>query len=186
MPTNSFRLLSSFLLLLPTSPVVCAADHPLPDPAGGVTAWGKPVKGLQAGLRCPKGKQRIGPKQEQVTLELVIRNVSDEAIAFKYLPGVRYWGENKRGTVEVTWLYSGNGRPFTAHIRPGGEMLLGTLDLGRVRPKAPPTTAYSPRPELRPGKYQVGSDNVALPVEDKAKDRKLGTGYLDIELQKSK
>jgi hypothetical protein len=178
--------MGSFLLVLVAALAAGADDHPVPDPAGGVTAWGKPMKGLQAGLRCPKTKQIVTPKDEQVDLEVVVRNVSDKAVTFKYLPGVHYWGTSKESTVEVTGRYLGNGRAFTAHIQPGKEMLLGRVTLGHVRPKAPPSTSYSPRPELAPGKYQVGSDNVAMSVEGAERAWRLGTGYLDIEIRGSK
>jgi hypothetical protein len=187
MPTNALGSVSGLFavsilsLMLSTFPVSRAADYPAPNPAGGITAWGKPVNGLQAGLRCPKGKQRIGPKQDDwVDLEIVIRNVSEDPIRFRYLPGVQHIGNNTHGTVEVNAMYSGNGRFYTTNIQPGDEMLLGMVCI-----------RYAPRPAasgggtyLRPGKYQVGADDVTMDRD--AKTRKLGTGYLDIELRKQK
>lgn len=187
MPTNFRRSVSGFLsvfivsLLVSNIPVSRAAGHPVPNPAGGVTAWGKPVKGLQAGLRCPKGRQRIGPKKDDwVDLEIVIRNVGDEPIRFKYLPAVCYVGQNKHGTVEVGAIYSGNGRFFTATIQPGDEMLLGAVSIRY----APAPAGSGGGTHLRPGKYQVGLDDVTMDWDGKSP--KLGTGYLDVELREQK
>ena len=185
MSMTFFRSAIGLLLVMGMIPFSQAADHPVPDPAGGVTAWGKPVKGLQAGLRCPKDQQIIGPDKEEVTLEIIVRNVSDEPIAFKYLNGVRYTGKIKHTTVEVGGIYSGNGHAFTANIHPGREMLLGRVSLGHAQPKASPA-ASSLCTELRPGKYQVGSDRVGMPLRDEKKDLRLGTGYLDIEVRDRK
>src|SRR5262245_1796947 len=172
--------------------VAAAQDQPVRDPAGGTTAWGKPSKGLQAGIRCPKDKQRLQPGQE-VILEVVVRNACDKPIEFTYLPPSRFWGTAEKSTVDVTSMHIGHGSPRsdglgfanTAHIRPGKEMLLGSFSLGHVRPKDP-KTAYAPRPELAPGKYQVGSDNVVVPLKGDKSDWKLPTGYLDIELLEGK
>jgi len=187
MPTNCLHSVSGLLsvcilcMVLSNTPFSLAADHPVPDPAGGITAWGKPVNGLQAGLRCPKGRQSIGPKKDDwVDLEIVIRNVSDEPNRFKYLPDVCYIGENKHGTVEVGGIYSGNGRFSTANIQPGDEMRLGAVCIRY----APAPVGSGGGTHLRPGKYQVGSDGVTMGPD--AKSPKLGTGYLDIELREQK
>jgi len=42
-------------------PPAKAADAPGPEREGEITAWGKPVRGLQAGIRCRKDKQVIRP-----------------------------------------------------------------------------------------------------------------------------
>jgi hypothetical protein len=172
--------------------VAAAQDHPVPDPAGGVTAWGKPSNGLQAGIRCPKDKQVLQPGQE-VVLEVVVRNVSDKSIEFNYLPPSRYWGTPEKSTVDVTSMAIFHGSPRsdglgfanTVHIRPGKELLMGSFSLGHVRPKDP-KTAHAPRPELAPGKYQVGSENVVVPLKGDKSDWKLPTGYLDIQLLRDK
>jgi len=172
--------------------VAAAQGHPVPDPAGGVTAWGKPSNGLQAGIRCPKDRQVLQPGQE-VVLEVVVRNVSDKPIKFDYLPPSRFWGTAEKSTVDVTSIHIGHGSPRsdglgfanTAHIRPGKEMLLGAFSLGHVRPKDP-KKAYAPRPELAPGKYQVGSENAVLRLKGDKSDWKLPTGYLDIQLLQGK
>jgi hypothetical protein len=57
--------------------------------------------------------------------------------------------------------------------------------LGHIRVKDPETT-YAPRPELAPGKYQVGAENAVLGLKGDASDWKLPTGYLDIELLRGK
>jgi hypothetical protein len=146
-----------------------------------VTAWGRPVNGLQAGLRCVEGKQ-IVQKGDQVEIEVVVRNVSEGPVEFEYLPPSRTWGTAEKSTVVVTAMYSGHGYPNRVHIHPGKELQLGSLALGHVRPKNP-NTAYAARPELAPGKYQVGSENVVISPKDiKDGGWKLPTGYLDVEL----
>jgi hypothetical protein len=180
-----------FAIVLGAS-VAAAQGHPVPDPAGGVTAWGKPSKGLQAGIRCPKDKPVLRPGQE-VVLEVVVRNVSDKPIEFTYLPPTQFWGTAEKSTVDVTSMHIGHGSPRsdglgfanTAQISAGKEMLLGSFSLGHVRPKDP-KTAYVPRPELAPGKYRVGSDNVLVPLKGDKSDWKLPTGYLDIQLLQGK
>src|SRR5262245_66426775 len=89
-----------FAIVLGAS-VAAAQGHPVPDPAGGITAWGKPFNGLQAGIRCPKDKQVLQPGQE-VVLEVVVRNVSDKPIVFNYLPPTRFWGTAEKSNVAVT------------------------------------------------------------------------------------
>src|SRR6201999_2253121 len=73
-----------------TTPAVRASDDPkAPIP----TAWGKPVKGLQAGIRVnPNG--RAGA----MDLDVVVRNVGKEAIEFDHLQ-LAFGGENSEGTV---------------------------------------------------------------------------------------
>ena len=165
-----------------------AQGQNVPNPAGTITAWGKPSGGLQAGIRCPKDKQVLGPGQE-VELEVVVRNVSDKPIEFIYLPPTRFWGTAEKSTVVVTCMHMAHGSPRSdglgfankATIHPGKELLLGGFSLGHIRPKGR-GAASAPRPELAPGKYQVGSENVLVPLKGDESDWKLPTGYLDIEL----
>jgi hypothetical protein len=93
-------------------------------------------------------------------LEVVVRNVGDEPIAFAYLPASNYLGMAEKGTVTVTPIHVGQGLSSTVLIHPGKELVLGRLALGQVRPKDP-KTAYV---ELAAGKYQVGAENVTLPT----------------------
>jgi hypothetical protein len=183
MSRTVFSSTVSVFAILIGAALVVAEDHPVPNLKGGTTAWGKPVNGLQAGVRCPKERQSIAPGEE-ANLEIVIRNVSDQPIAFSYLPP-QYGAENDKGTVELKWLYQGKGFPDTVHIHPRKEMLLGELALGHIRPKLP-NTAYAARLELPPGMYQVGSANVVVTVKGDQTDWKLGTGYLDVELLKKR
>src|ERR1700682_1708561 len=92
------RCIAGLFIIFIIGGVVAATDHPAPNPKGGITAWGKPVNGLQAGIRCPKERHTIAPG-EVADLEIVIRNVSEEPIEFTYLPPW-YLAENKKGTVE--------------------------------------------------------------------------------------
>jgi hypothetical protein len=149
--------------------IVSASDavgQPVPSPGGDATAWGKPTKGLQAGLRCPKGQQMVRPG-EGSELEVVVRNVGDEPIAFAYLPPSRYLGTAEKGTVTVSPIHVGQGLTTTVLIHPGKELVLGRFALGHIRPA---------------GKYQVGAENVTLPTGRGKDEWVLPTGYLDIEL----
>lgn len=165
-----------------------AQDRSKSDAAGAITAWGKPINGLQAGIRCPKDKQILPPGQE-VVLEIVVRNVSDRDIKFVHLPPTQFWGTAEKSTVEVTSMHMAHGSPRSDGLGfassplmlPGKELLLGSFSLGHVRPKDP-KAALAPRPELAPGKYQVGSENVLVPLKGDKTDWKLPTGYLDIQL----
>jgi hypothetical protein len=176
------------VVLVLLASVAAAEEHPAADPAGKITAWGKPSGGLQAGIRCEKDKQVLGPGDE-VELQVVVRNVSDKPIKFTYLPPTQYWGTAEKSTVVVTSMHMAHGSPRSDGlgfanspvIHPGKELLLGAFSLGHVRPKDPKTAA-APRPELAPGKYQVGSENVLVPLTGDKSDWKLPTGYLDIQL----
>jgi hypothetical protein len=183
---SALWLLAGLPIMLIAGAAASAGDHPVPDPAGGVTAWGKPAGGLQAGVRCPKGKQAIKPGEE-CPMEIVIRNVTHEPIEFQYMPDGHFWARPKDSVAEISAMYSHTGsepRPYTVHIYPDHEMLLGSLFVGHIRPKDPPgvVVSWSSRPELAPGKYQVGTDNVLCPIKGDATDLRLGTGYLDLEL----
>jgi RNA polymerase sigma factor (sigma-70 family) len=51
-----------------------------------VTAWGKEINGLQAGVGFPAGQNRAYAHGETVTLVVRIRNVGKEEIKFQYIP----------------------------------------------------------------------------------------------------
>jgi hypothetical protein len=159
--------------------VVAATEQPVSPAKECSTAWGKPVHGLQAGVRCPKDRQTIAPG-EKAELEIVIRNVSDKPIEFPHLEP-SYFGQVKSSTVEVGYFYDGNREPHTFHIGPREEMVLGALTLGHIRPKNP-RFHYEVDVELALGKYQVGADAVLVPLKENEAYQHLGTGYLDLEL----
>ncbi len=180
-------LLSTVAFALTCLPgILPATDFAMPDPAGGVTAWGKPLDGLQAGIRCPKDKQQLKPAEVR-DLEIVVRNVTNKPIEFKYMPEGHFLAHQDGTVLSVSAAYlhtGGEPRPYTAHIYPNDEMLLGQVIVGQLQPPPPPGVVAS-RPswaEFPPGKYQVGADQLLSYFPDGKTDRKLGTGYLDLEL----
>jgi hypothetical protein len=172
-----FLCLGFFGILLPA--IRATTGSPLLS-SQQITAWGKPAQGLQAGIRCAKIHQVLKPGGE-ASFEIVVRNLTDKPIEFRYWPDGRYWGEAVKRKVVITVRHLSTGqepRPYTTHIHPGKELVLGALTLGHVRLKTP-NTAYAPRPELLPGKYKVGTEKLTDAV-----GVTLGTGYLDLELRK--
>ncbi len=153
----------------------------------GLTAWGKPVGGLQAGIRSDAAAHRLAAG-DVVRIPVVVRNVGEAPIEVAYLP-VMFVGKNDRGTVEVGWLhcYGGYLRKddrFQQRLLPDEELVLGHLLLGRAKPGSGGGVGPLSLTELPPGKYRFGSEQVELragPGRD-AKDLKLTTGYLDVEL----
>src|SRR5262249_28832542 len=83
-----------------------------------VPTWGKPVKGLQAGIRVnPNGHTGA------LDLEVVVRNVGKEVIEFDHLQ-LAFGGENSEGTVtakgvEVYGSFTPKGSRFKAKLAPG-------------------------------------------------------------------
>ena len=58
------------------------------------TAWGKPVKGLQAGLAFEEGSNPC-PGGETIRFVFKVRNVSDQAINLEYTePVLKAWAPN--------------------------------------------------------------------------------------------
>jgi hypothetical protein len=151
-----------------------------------VTAWGRPIKGLQAGIRCPAAKQVIA-SGEVVELELIVRNVSKETMTLTHAEPSMFLGAAKDGTLELSWLCLGNNHQYTRVLSPGAEFVVGRVSVRHVRPMWPAQGGPLPV-ELSPGKYQVGADDVLVPPFDRllewnsAPNPRLGTGYLDIEL----
>jgi RNA polymerase sigma factor (sigma-70 family) len=187
------------------SPMVASA----PQPATFVTAWGRPVAGLQAGVRVRADQLRLGPGQS-LEIEVVVRNIR----AGGAVPSaIRLSGFNsvfvchvKDGVAELRRNASYNGpRPtFTLDIDAGGQHQLGSIAVETV-PNEPAEIVVNRRGKLfyqwKPGTYRVGGENIheqgftSQPVEnwpsvkrdvrDEREEReypKLGTGYLDVEV----
>jgi hypothetical protein len=120
---------------------------PQKRPKEGVTAWGKEVGGLQAGLGYLPGRHRTYHTGETVTLVVRVRNVSKEAVKFQYIP--KFFvetpptvtdGDGKQvhfryGFIELTRSHS----KVEVKLAPGKEIKLGevkllTTHLGRAGP----------------------------------------------------
>ena len=177
-----------------------------PQPAPFVTAWGRPVAGLQAGVRVRADQLRLGPGQS-LEIEVVVRNI--RAVG-ESASTIRLSGYNsgfichvKDGVAELRRNASYNGpRPtFTLDIDAGGQHQLGSIAVETV-PNEPAEVVVNRRGKLfyqwKPGTYRVGGENIhmqaltAQPAENwpsvKRDERevreypKLGTGYLDVEV----
>lgn len=144
-----------------------------------IVSWGKPRDGLQAGIRCSVDQQTV--RGEAVTtLELVIRNVSNELVSIEYLEAQRYIGELTDTTVTGHAAYDGDGFPDMIDIQPGEIREVGDIPVGHVLEKRP-GAAYVYRVELPPGNFQVGCDRLLVDGGG-INPPLLGTGYLDIEI----
>ncbi|HYH69460.1 MAG TPA: RNA polymerase sigma factor [Urbifossiella sp.] len=188
----------------PTPPTPMGVSAPKPAPF--VTAWGRPVAGLQAGVRVRADQLRLEPGRA-LEIEVVVRNIRGGG----NVPStIRLSGYNsdfvchvKDGVAEVERnpSYNGPTPTFTRDIDTGGQTLLGSIAVETV-PNEPAEVVINRRGMLyfqwKPGTYRVGGENIhmqafpAQPAEnwpavkrDERKERentKLGTGYLDVEV----
>ena len=163
------------VLVLWAAPVPRAADAPqAPIP----TAWGKPVNGLQAGIRV-NPKERI--PSAVVVLEVVVRNVSKEVIEFDHLQ-LGFGGEHSEGTVtakgvEVYGSFTPKGTRFKAKLAPGESHTIARVPL--VRPGE--TAGIIPTAKVRLGENRVGAEGVVVRLAGE-KEVELATGYLDVQI----
>ncbi len=173
--------------------MLLAAD-PAPGEVRPATAWGKPIDGLQAGIRRATASQAASAGTV-VEFEVVIRNVQDKGggvISLSYPAGTWYSGKAENGVVGVS---AGGiaGRPVTegVQLRPGKEVVIGRVFLGLPGSKL--NSGFLT--ELPAGTYRVGSEGVLPPPElvpgsgvqpGSRYCPALRTGYLDVELRAAK
>jgi RNA polymerase sigma factor (sigma-70 family) len=170
-------------------------------PKEDLTAWGKEVGGLQAGLGLPFGAPRAYHHGEMITLVVRVRNVGKETVKFKYLE--QFLDENPPTvtgtdgkTVPQTRLSMlGFHVPVAVTLEPGKEMVLKSHIGGAFGQR------YTLRPAIDRGKpmmkewpLYVGTGKVSLQYarvigNSSAGDLKvdptlgqLGTGRLDLEI----
>jgi hypothetical protein len=177
-----------------------------PQPAPFVTAWGRPVAGLQAGVRVRADQLRLEPGQA-LEIEVVVRNIRPGG---EVPSTIRLSGYNsnfvchvKDGVADLgrNPSYNGPKPTFTIDIDAGGQALLGSIAVETV-PNEPAEVVVNRRGKLffqwKPGTYRVGGENIhmqaltAQPAEnwpsikwderDGREYPKLGTGYLDVEV----
>jgi hypothetical protein len=166
------------VLVLGTIPVVQATDDPkAPIP----TAWGKPVNGLQAGIR-------VNPSRHAGALELevVVRNVGKEVVEFDHLSLVLA-GEQSEGTMtakcmELYGSYSPKGTRYRAKLAPGELHRLAGALIPRDEKAA---GEFFNTPKVRPGENRIGAEGVVVRLAG-AKEVELATGYLDVQITPSK
>jgi hypothetical protein len=171
------HLICCLVLLLGSAPFVPAANDPkAPVP----TAWGKPVKGLQAGIRIdPDG--RHGARE----LDVVVRNVGKEAVEFDH-PQLGFGGENSEGTVTAKGVEVGGGffpigTRYKAKLAPGETYRISSVTLYR------PGEDFGiiPTPKVRLGENRIGMEGVMVRLAG-GKEVELATGYLDVQITPAK
>jgi hypothetical protein len=146
------------------------AEHPV--------AWGKAVNGLQAGLRYSMSKSK-GVLGEAVAFEVVVRNISKDAVQLSYVEPSAFLGAVE-GDNQLVLRPVGTGKGFetTTTLAPRKETVFSTSLLLLL----PRQTISPARPwvEIMVGKYQVSSPSVLLRRD--GSDSKLATGFVDLEV----
>ena len=168
-------VLSVVLGLLAAAGTAAGEDKPpAAAPKVAATAWGKPVSGLQAGIRV----RSSGPGPAVLELVVVIRNVGQqEALLYEPL-GLYFWGESDGGTVagRPAFNYGGFAQPgayFAGPVGPGKEhALLGGLRVVRPSDQRELTRGT----KLAPGTYRVGIDRFEVRVGAGEEDHRAGHG----------
>ena len=93
-----------FLVIVTLPSTGWGAEKPKSVP----TAWGKPVNGLQAGIRVKPGAPSANSVLE---LEIVIRNVAPKNVVFRYEAGLYFWGRNEDDVILVRPALSNDVHP---------------------------------------------------------------------------
>jgi RNA polymerase sigma factor (sigma-70 family) len=157
-----------------------------------VTAWGKEVGGLQAGLGIRPGERRAYHHGETVTLVVRVRNVGKEAVKFEYVKQfldenpptvadadgetVRQHGATVTGLIHV---------PVQVTLEPGKEIALESRIHGasgrryELRP-----AGGGGRPTTEGWPLVVGTGQVGLQYERVFDDSSIGRIKLDPKLAK--
>jgi len=155
-----------------------AADAP--DPKVHPTAWGKPLAGLQAGLRC-RGERRAAVGGVPLELDVIVRNVSQQPIELSYNVPDSYAYEVERTTV-TGFHVTQRKLHKTLKLEPRALLVVGIIHVGHHRPKR--NSLVDDRPfwnDLGEGLFQVGCDNVL--GGDGQRVPRLASGYLDVEVR---
>lgn len=120
------------------------------------TAWGKPEKGVQAGLR-------LNPATGY--LEVVVRNVGRDPVVFSHLQ-LAFTGKEADGAVPLASkaVAPKELRPFVL-VSPGDA-----YSVARIKPDSL---------SLREGENRVGAEGFAVKLDDK-REVVLATGWLDV------
>lgn len=154
-----------------------------------LTAWGKEVGGLQAGLGYEPGAKRVHRPGETVKLVVRVRNVGKEKVSFQYLR--HFFIENPptvtddKGKVTLKdGSPKGIYKPVDATLAPEKEIELYELSL-TLGDKAADTPQDSTL--YGEGKFQIQYERVlgdsslsSVPIKTDPKLQKLATGKLDL------
>ena len=147
-------------------------------------AWGKPVDGLQAGIRPAAAPQRVA-FGKVLEFEVVVRNIQDRGTITLSVPeGTWYSGTAAKGVVALSpGGVAGGTAAAGRSLNPGDEVVIGRVFLGV--PGARPNAGCLV--EVPAGKYRLGSEGVlpppALVPPLGGRAPELRTGYLDVELR---
>jgi len=173
-----------------------------PLEASGVTAWGKEVGGLQAGLGFRPGERRAYKPGETVKLVVRVRNVGKEEISFQYLrhflienPPTVVDDKGKAipfaDAVNKDGLRKGIYKPIDVDISAGQEIELYELDIelsGKVTDTPADSTLYGE------GKFSVQYQKVlgdftylsSVRIKLDPVLKTLATGKLELEVKEAK
>ncbi len=187
-----------FSALIVVAAVSNSAGSRASDDKNAITAWGKPVADLQAGIRCSKGMETIALGRT-TELTIVIRNVARKPVdVVRYTTPMVAFARLQGSTVAVTLVP----RPMNElmvekkRLEPGEVLAVATVSVSHVQPgREKPSQTCEIR--LPAGCYHVGSDEVGHALfnwravapdsgSDERRKPKLATGYLDVELLSEK
>ena len=157
-----------------------------------LTAWGKEVDGLQAGLGFRQGEDRAYSHGETVKLVVRVRNVGKEAVKFQYFrqffyenPPIVTDGDGSRSPSQASTL-SGWPEPVEVNLAPGKEIELSELMNLNLRPASEkardmPWTLYGT------GKFQLqyerlGGLHRGRGIKLDPAMSKLATGKLELQV----
>ncbi len=165
----------------------------------GVTAWGKEVDGLQAGIGFGPGAKKAYRVGEKVTLVVKFRNVSKKPITYSYLltpfqyvvPTVRDSTGKPATVIEQAHVFY---KPVStkATLQPGEEVTLGPAGKAAELPASKVPGWYAmfaleppagdgggdvPVVRVTPGKYMVGYAGLLQ------SHRSLSTGFTQFEVK---
>jgi hypothetical protein len=156
-----------------------------------VTAWGKEVDGLQAGLGLKAGAKRVYHHGETVTLVVRVRNVGKKGVTFSYFnedfyenPPVVKDDKGKPLSPIAFNVYLGWPTLNEVNLAPGKEVKLCEMDLvlaaGEKEKERRAWTLYGT------GKFHLQYDKVGGNITQKGLDlllSKLDTGKLELDVK---
>ena len=145
-----------------------AAKLPQKEEKEALTAWGKEINGLQAGVGFPAGQKRAYSHGETVTLVVRIRNVGKEEVTFQYVPA---FFQETMPTVK-----HGTGEPVLP--------IRGVSAPGKTHPATAVTIAPGKEVELYEWNARLAHDPVAGGADDRGVIYHRGTGKLSFQYER--
>jgi len=145
-----------------------AAKLPQNEEKEALTAWGKEINGLQAGVGFPAGQKRAYSHGETVTLVVRIRNVGKEEVTFQYVPA--FFQET------LPTVKHGTGEPVLP--------IRGVSAPGKTHPATAVTIAPGKEVELYEWNARLAHDPVAGGADDRGVIYHRGTGKLSVQYER--